>query len=504
MKIPNVQDMRELDAATCKAESIDSAELMERAAQRVADFIKQRYAKNRPMVVFAGPGGNGGDGLAVARMLSESGYRVQAFLFNTTGALSADCRLNSERLADCPDANFVEVTSQFEAPEVKAGTVIVDALFGTGINKPLNGGYAALVAFINNSGAEVVSIDMPTGLMTEDNNFNVRSSIVRATHTLTFQLPKLAQLLADNHLFVGELHLLDIGLSKAAIDAMESRFFLTEAAEVKRMIKHRSPFGHKGTFGHALLIAGKYGMAGAAVLLARACLRSGVGKVTLHTPKKNNDILQIAVPEAVLSHDNDENIFTAPLSVDGYNALAIGPGIGTDKRTALALIEQVSRTRVPLVMDADAINILGDRKGWIQQVPKDTVFTPHPGEMRRLGICNADSLSTLNEAMEMAQRHQFYIVLKGHFTAVCTPEGRVYFNPTGGSGLSTAGSGDVLTGVITALLAQKYSIENACRLGVYLHGLAGDIASERLGEEGVTAGDIIAALPDAFKALKGA
>lgn len=502
MKIPNVQQIKDLDAATINAEGIASFELMERAAQKVANFIKARYTTKHPFIIFAGPGNNGGDGLAVARILGESGYCVQAYLFNTTNNLSDDCRHNRDLLTDHPDVAFIEVTSQFEAPAITSGTIIIDSLFGTGLNKPLNGGYAALVSFINSQQAEVLSIDQPSGLMCEDNTYNVRSCIIRATTTLTFQLPKLSQLLADNHPFVGELHVLDIGLSQNAIDTMDCRFFLTEEAQVKHMLKSRSPFGHKGTFGHALLIAGKHGMAGAAVLCARACLKSGVGKVTIHTPRRNNDILQISVPEAVISHDSDENIFTSPIVTDAYDALAIGPGIGTDKRSAVAFIEQVSHTPIPLVIDADAINILGDHKGWIQQIPKDSIFTPHPGEMRRLGICNADSFSTLTEAIEIAQRHRFYIVLKGHNTAVCTPEGHVYFNPTGNSGMATAGSGDVLTGIISSLLAQKYPAEKACRLGVYLHGLAGDIAAKELGEESLTAQDIIAALPKAFNKLK--
>lgn len=505
MKIPSAQQIKELDDYTIQHENITSLELMERASGEVTKFILNTYPDTeRHIVIFAGPGNNGGDGVAVARQLNARGYHnIDVYLFNTNDCLSPDCKKNATRLqTDCEAVHFTEVKQQFEAPKLSASTLIIDALFGTGLNKPLNGGFAALAKLINASNAEVISIDMPSGLMCEDNSYNTRSSIVCATHTLTFQLPKLSLLLPDCQTFVGQLHLLNIGLSEECIDNMETTFFITEAAQVRAMLNKRPAFGHKGTFGHALIIAGKYGMAGAAILAARACLRSGLGKLTLHTPRHNCNILQTTVPEALLSIDKNEEYFSAPISSTPFNAIAIGPGIGTDKHTALALIEQTSHATMPLVLDADAINILSHHKGWIPQIPAGTIFTPHPGEMLRLGICNEDSFSLLNEALSMAQRHKFYIILKGHYTAICTPERHIYFNPTGNSGMATAGSGDVLTGIITSLLAQKYTHENACRLGVYLHGLAGDIAAKKLGEECMTASDIIDALPEAFRQLK--
>ena len=506
MKLPNAHQMRAIEAYTIQESNITSTELMERAATEAARFVQCRYPQqDRPVVIFAGPGNNGGDGLAMARLLHFKGYQnIHAYLFNTQASLSEDCRKNADRLqAECPDVAFTEISQQFEAPQITRQTLVIDALFGIGINKPLGGGFAALVKFINASEAEVVSIDMPSGLMCEDNTYNTPSAIVRATHTLAIGLPKLAHILADNQCYVGKLHLLDIALYTDCPDEEEPPFSITEAHEISEMLKPRPTYGHKGTFGNALLIAGKYGMAGAAILAAKACLRTGVGKVTVHTPPCNNDILQLAVPEAIIDHDGDERIFTTPIPLNGFQALAIGPGIGTDKRTALAFIEQISHTATPLVIDADAINILGSHKGWIQQVPQHSVFTPHPGEMKRLGICHTDSFSILLEAISMATKNGFYIVLKGHYTAVCTPEGKVFFNPTGNSGMGTAGSGDVLTGIILSLLAQKYSAENACRLGVYLHGLAGDIAAEKLGEHSLTASDIIQALPEAFARLLG-
>ena len=502
MKIPTAQQMRDLDAFTIQHEPIESIDLMERAARKVVAAIQERWDNAVPVVVFAGPGNNGGDALAVARMLQEQGYQVTAYLFNINGKLSADCMVNKERLEQNGAVVFNEVTAQFEAPVLDVRTLVVDGLFGTGQNKPLNGGFASLVKFINSTGAPVVSIDMPSGLMCEDNSYNVRGHIVRATLTLTFQLPKLALLLADNQPYVGELKILDIGLSEQGIAEMQADMVITNGREIQALLKQRPAFGHKGTFGHALLVAGKYGMAGAAILAARACLRCGVGKVTVHSPRLNNDILQISLPEAILSHDRDEKVIVSAISTEPYNAMGIGPALGTDHRTAVAFIEQVRHARIPLLIDADGLNILSDHKGWIQQIPKWAILTPHPLEFRRLGNRSVDSYSTLSEALEMAVQQQFYIVLKGHYTAICTPDGKVYFNPTGNSGMATAGSGDVLTGIITALLAQKYSALNACRLGVFLHGLAGDIAARELGETSVMASDIIACLPKAFRELE--
>ena len=505
MKIPTARQFKELDAATIKTEEITSLNLMERASTQVTHFICNQYTdKNRPVVVFAGPAGNGGDGLAVARQLVVRGYaNVQVFLFNTGHTLSEDCKANAERLqSECPNATFTEVTQQFEAPQFDQRPVIVDALFGTGLNKPLSGGFAALVQFINACTPDIVAIDVPSGLMCEDNTLNSHSAIVKARHTVTFQLPKLAMLLADNQEYVGQLHIVNIGLTADGIARLETPYHIMEREEVKALLHPRSAFGHKGTFGHAMIIAGKYGMAGAAVLAAKACLKGGAGKVTVHTPRRNNDILQTAVPEAILHHDEDELIFTTPIRHASYEALCIGPGIGTDKRTALALIEQTSHAGTPLLLDADAINIFGHHKGWIAQIPKNTILTPHPGELQQLGICNADSYSILLEAINLATRHQFIVVLKGHYTAICSPDGHVHFNPTGNSGMGTAGCGDVLSGLITALLAQGYAPFDASRLGVYLHGLAGDIAAAQLGEHSLTASDVLAALPEAFKQIQ--
>lgn len=503
MKILNAARMRELEEYAVRQGRTTRLELTERAAARVARQIAARWDSGWRVLVLAGPGGNGGDALAVARLLAERGYGVQVYLFNPKGSLCAECRANMLRLREMPQVGFEEVASRFSAPKVEARTLIVDGLFGMGLSRSLSSGFADLVKFVNATAARVVSIDMPSGLMAEDNSGNVPSHIVRADLTVTFHAPKLAQLLAGCEEYVGELVVEDIGLLAQGEEGLETPYSLTDREDVRALLRPRPTFGHKGTFGHGLLVAGRRGMAGAAILAGRAFLRTGAGKITIHTPAANNGILQMALPEAVLSLDANEDHFSAPVPSDAYEAVAIGPGLGTDPETALAFIEQVRHAGRALVIDADGINVLAGHKGWLQQLPADAILTPHAGEMLFLGTRGErDSFCLLAEAREMAAKHRVYIVLKGRFTAICTPGGHTYFNPTGNSGMATAGSGDVLTGIILALLARGYVPLNACRLGVYLHGLAGDIAARRLGEDSLVASDIIEALPAALCSLK--
>lgn len=503
MKVFSAKQMRELDAFTIQSENISSVELMERAAREVALALMARWSSSTPFVVFAGAGNNGGDALAVSRLLLKQGYKVKTYLFNPQYELRPDCQINKERLKVVPKVDFIEVCAQFEPPQITSDMVILDGLFGTGLNKPLTGGFASLVKFINASPAKVVSIDMPSGLMCESNLNNNPSHIIQADFTLTFQLPKLSLLIDDNYKFVGRLQILDIGLSHQYIQRIESPYDCVETRNVSSLLKSRPPVGHKGTFGHALLIAGKYVMAGAAILAAKSCLRSGVGKVTIHTPHRNNDILQISVPEAILSHDSDESCFTTPIEdLTSYQSVGLGPGLGTSSATTLAVLEQLQQVQVPLVVDADALNILAAHRHSLHLLPKGSILTPHLGEFMRLGNRSVNHFTALTEAREMAATLGLYIVLKGHHTAICTPEGKTYFNTTGNSGMATAGSGDVLTGILTALLAQGYAPLHACLCGVWLHGLSGDLAAAELSEDALTATDIISYLPQAILKLR--
>ena len=500
MKIFTSAQIHELDNYTIEHEPIKSIDLMERAAKALTHAITGRWMPTVPVVVFAGPGNNGGDALAVARLLTEQGYQVKTYLFNINGHLSADCAENKKRLMDTKKAKsqFVEVTQEFDPPQLERGMLVVDGLFGSGLNKPLNGGFASLVKYINSSKAEVVSIDMPSGLMTEDNTYNVRQNIVRADLTLTLGQKKLSMLFAENQLFIGDLQVLDIGLSREGIEKTDSQYTMLERDDVKSLLLKRDPFAHKGTMGNALIIAGSYGMAGAAILATESCLRSGAGKVTAYSPRKTVAVLQTAVPEAVLHVGNEETAFAEAIDTEDFQAVGIGPGLGTSETTAIAIIAQLRRTQCPLVCDADAINILSSHRAWLQQLPKEIIMTPHPKEFDRLEGHSSDSFERLSKARDLSQRINAYIILKGHRTALCCPDGHIVFNSTGNAGMATGGSGDVLTGILTGLLARGYGRLNACVVGMYLHGLAGDIAAAEVGQESLIARDIIRCLPKAF------
>lgn len=498
MKIFTSAQIRELDQYTIEHEPIESIDLMERAAKAITRAIAERWTSDTPVVVFAGPGNNGGDALAVARMLADADYRVNAYLFNI-GHLSADCAANKARLKDMKRVSFTEVTQEFDTPKLDEQTLVVDGLFGSGISKPLAGGFASLVKFINASPAQVVSIDVPSGLMTEENTYNVRANIVRAKLTLTLQQPKLSFLFAENQQYLGEVRVLDIRISPEGIAKTDAQYTLIEENDVRPLLKGRQPFAHKGQMGHALLIAGSYGMGGAAVLAARACLRAGAGKLTVHTPKRNAMLLQVAVPEAVLQMDAEETCFGSATDTEDFTAMGIGPGIGQTESTAIAFISQLRRTQCPTVVDADGLNILAAHRAWMMQLPKGLILTPHPKEMDRLAGNSGDSYERLAKARDLAEHHGAHILLKGHHTALCTPDGHILFNTTGNAGMATAGCGDVLTGIITGLLARGYNQHEACIVGMYLHGLAGDIAVRELGMESLMAGDLIKYLPQAFK-----
>ena len=502
MKIFPTSDIKQLDACTIEQEPIASIDLMERAAKALTRAIAARWGKDTRFTVFAGPGNNGGDALAVARLLQEDGYEVETFLFNTKDHLSPDCAANMERLAALPGVNFHEITTQFVFPKLTEEDVIIDGLFGSGLNKPLSGGFAAVVKFINASPAYVVSIDIPSGLMGEDNSYNVASGIVRADLTLSLQLPKLAFLFPENETYVGEWKLLDIGLSKKAMAEMPSNYQLTGPGEVVALLKPRGKFAHKGNFGRALLIAGSQGMAGASILAARACLRSGVGLLTVHVPFCNNGIVQTAVPEAMTDLDLSDTCFAAATDTDDFQAVAVGPGLGRSPETVAALAEQIETSDTPMVLDADALNILGENRSLLSRLPKGSLLTPHPVELERLvGKCR-NSFERLERARDLAASADVHIVLKGAYTAVISPDGKCRFNTTGNPGMATAGSGDVLTGILLALLAQGYEPGAAAQLGVFVHGLAGDLAAEAKGMMGMTAGDIVEALPQAWMKLQ--
>lgn len=491
MKIFSSSVLHEIDEATCAAQNIDSLELMERAANAACYEIISRFLPGQRIVVVAGPGNNGGDALAVARLLLERGYHnIEIFLFNVKGKLSHDCEEERKKLITIDDIDFTEVTREFTPPYLGTDDVVIDGLFGSGLREPLQGGFVSLTRYINESGCTVVSLDIPSGLSGEYNDKALRRDMIHADLTLTFQNPRLSFFFEENADIIGEWKLLDIELDQEKMKELPSNNLLVEAKSVRPLLKPRRPFTGKRDYGSAIIFAGSVGMMGAAVMCARAAMKSGAGLATVHSASKGMPILQTAVPEAMFEPDRNEHFISDMTLHHSHQAIAVGPGIGTRDATVNALENLIKGCSQPLVLDADAINCIAARPSILSIIPPNSIITPHIGEFDRLFGEHHSSEERLVKAIEMAKYYNIIIVLKGHYTATVRPTGKVYFNSTGNPGMATAGAGDVLTGVITALLAQGMQPEHAATVGVYLHGLAGDIAANELGEMGMTASDI--------------
>lgn len=491
MKIFPSDIIKEFDRATCEAQKINSIELMERAASALCCEIVARFNPNKRIVIMAGPRNNGGDALALARMLFEQGYRkLEVFLFNVLGHLSHDCQEERNRLMAIDGIDFTEVKHDFQPPYLCENDVVVDGLFGSGLKGPLQKGFLYLARYINESEAYVISIDIPSGLGGEWNDNVSRQDMVHADLTLTFQFPRLSFFIEENKDVIGEWKILDIELDETKIKETSSDFVLVEERDVRPLLAKRGNFTNKRDFGSALIFAGSAGMSGAAVLAARGCMRSGAGLCTVHGPRVSMSVLQTAIPEVMFEPDRNENFISNMTVHHPHQAVAVGPGIGTDEKTLDALETLLKNFKNPLILDADALNCISRRPHLISLLPTNSIITPHIGEFDRLFGEHASSEERLRKAVDMAKYYKIIIVLKGHFTATVRPTGRVFINPTGNPGMATAGAGDVLTGVITSFLAQGMRPELAASVGVYIHGLAGDLALEDNGEYGLMASDI--------------
>lgn len=464
--------------------------------------FSQHYYKQTRVVVFAGQGNNGADALAISRLLAEDGYRVETYLFNPTEHLSNECDENRSRLREISNVKFTEVVHEFDAPSLGEHDVVIDGLFGSGLNRPLTGGFAAVVNYINQSDAEVVAIDIPSGLFGEDNRKNDKDSIIKANLTLTFEFPKLAFLFHENAQYVGEWKVLNIGIHPDAVYETSTSYSMVTEEDISYSLNKRERFSHKGTFGHALLVAGSKGKMGAAILAAKACLRSGAGLLTTHIPNRGECMMQTAFPEAMVSIDTNPDHLSISPEVSNFSAIAIGPGIGQHMESSTALDRILQSFDKPMVIDADAINMLASNQEMISKIPARSIITPHPKEFDRIAGESKNSLERLKKAQAFAKEHKVCVVLKGAYTATCTPAGNIYFNSSGNPGMATAGSGDVLTGIILGLLSQGYSPEIAAVIAVYLHGIAGDRVATTTSEESMIASDIIDMLGIAFKQIK--
>ncbi|RAV98397.1 NAD(P)H-hydrate dehydratase [Pseudochryseolinea flava] len=496
-KILTVKQIKALDEYTIQHEPIASIELMERACRAFTTWFTERFHALNKVGIVCGTGNNGGDGLGIARQLKAWGYPVKVWVVRGNMKESDDFKENFKRLAGYV-VDLVNISSEADKGLFVECDVLIDAIFGSGLSRKPEGIYAQVIQCFNQATATKIAVDIPSGLMADQKS---EEPIARVTYTLTFQLPKLAFLLPQSQQYIGEWTVLDIGLSKKFIKEVDTTNYLLTQKDIKRLIKPRSKFDHKGTFGHALLISGSFGKMGAAILSAKAALRSGVGLLTTHVPQCGYSIMQSSVPEAMAQVDDDDNRFTAYSNLESYNALGIGPGIGTHETSVKAFISVLKSFAKPVVIDADGLNILSAHSNKYEVVPPGSILTPHVKEFKRLVGEWSDDFERLEKQKELALQLRSVVLVKGAHSTVATPEGKLYFNGTGNPGMATGGTGDVLTGILTALLAQGYTAEDAARIGVYVHGFAGDLAASDKGMISLIASDLIEYLPAAFKLL---
>lgn len=497
MKILTAKQTHEVDQFTIQNEPIDSINLMERAARAFTDvFFEQVSPKNRVAVV-SGRGNNGGDGLAIARLLINRHYEVKVFAIELQKDASADFKNNEERLRDL--VKIQSIDSEADIPKFDEFDVIIDGLFGSGLSRPVEGLYAQVINEINNAKAEVYAIDIASGLFADQPS--KEGAKVQANYTISFQLPKLGFFLPENAPYVGEWKIVNIGLHEEGIASQNTSFYYLDQDMARLVLKPRLKFDHKGSWGRVLLMAGSYGKMGAAILAGQAVMRAGAGLLTMYIPTCGYDIMQLAVPEAMVELDDGDHFLTTSPEFQTFDAVGIGPGIGKEQETIMSVIEAVRAFEKPMVLDADALNIISEHHEILEMLPAGSIITPHPREFERLVGSWGNDFERIEKQKALAREHQLIVVVKGAHTTIVTPEADVYFNSTGNPGMATGGSGDVLTGIITSLLGQGYAPREAAILGVYIHGLSGDIAATKKGCEAMIASDIVAFLPQAYLKL---
>jgi ADP-dependent NAD(P)H-hydrate dehydratase / NAD(P)H-hydrate epimerase len=490
MKILTAEQTKAADDFTIKNKPISSLNLMERAGTNCTSWIIDNYTTDIPVIIFCGIGNNGGDGLVIARLLKKKGFDVSIYIVEFSKKYSPDFSKNLKKLEkEKVNIHFLtENNFSFELPE---NILIIDAIFGNGLSKPINGFIAEIITTINTSNTTVIAIDIPSGLFADSNINNNSAAIIEADYTLTIQQPKQSFFAVETQKYVGKFIIINIGILPAFLnEVVTDTYFVTHEA-ILPLLKKRTKFSHKGTYGHSLIIAGSKGKMGAAVLASRACLKIGSGLVTALVPRIGLNVVQIANPEVMCIATSEKDFINELPDLSNYNSIGVGPGIGTEKQTQNSIKLLIQNCKQALVLDADALNILAENKTWLAFLPPHTILTPHPKEFERLVGKTSNSEEKWQLQKKFAIKHQVIVVLKGAYTSIACPTGELYFNSTGNPGMATAGSGDVLTGIITGLLAQGYTPSQAAILGVYVHGFAGDKAKEILSENTLVASDII-------------
>lgn len=501
-KIFKASQTKNIDVCTIQEERIISVQLMERASTAMSEYLIRELDKESRVVVFGGSGNNGGDAFVLARILVNVGYEVDVYFVGNKNKITDECRANLSMVDNFVTVDCLE--SSLETPVLNAKDQIIDGILGSGINRPVTGFLKELIQAINRSGAKVYSIDVPSGLFGEDNETNDFEAVVRSDIVFSMQYPKLSLLLPQKIPVCSKIQIVDIGLSESCMDTLDTDYQYIETEDIQALIHPRDAFAHKGTFGHALLIAGSYGKMGAAILAAKACLRAGVGLLTVHLPMCGLDIMQSVLPEAMVSADS-ENRYITNLSAGNLSkyTIGIGPGIGQMSKTKELLIWLFTNTDKPMVIDADALNMIALDDNLRNKIPQNSILTPHPVEFDRLaGAKSKNSYERLQRARIYAAQNKVYIVLKGAYTAIITPQEKVFFNSTGNPGMATGGSGDTLTGIITSLLTQKYTPLDAALVGTFIHGYAGDLASKQISEQSLLPTDLINHIGKAYLRLK--
>ncbi len=493
--ILNIEQIREWDKFTIENEPISSIDLMERAATAFTKRFLEVIEKEDPnILLIASKGNNGGDGLVAGRLLNEKGYSVDILIADIQQNGSQDFNINLDRL-DKKRIPYKYLNKYDDIPDFSSYDYIIDALFGSGLHRPVTGYWAELIEAINSSNKPVYSLDIPSGMYADK---TIDGIAIKCDTCFTFETTKLGMLMSDNAEILKDWKTVSIGLKKEYLTTITIENYLIEKSDIKKILRPRNKFDHKGKYGHALISGGNKGMIGASVLSSKACLKTGAGLVTALVPDIGYNILQTVIPEVMTLSGYGNDFLSAVPPLKKYSAIGIGPGLGKHDFTIDFLNEFLEKADIPLVIDADALNIIAENNYLIKKIPENSILTPHPGEFARLFGPSANSFERLDLLRQKAKEFKIFIVLKGAYTAIVTPAGTVYFNNTGNPGMATAGSGDVLTGMITGLLSQGYSPLEASITGVFLHGLAGDIASKRNGHYSLIAGDIINNISNAF------
>ncbi|WP_271781947.1 NAD(P)H-hydrate dehydratase [Aquimarina algiphila] len=499
MKIFSAQQMRMADEATMQSKNITSLELMEQAAQQVFNLIHNRLQGAPVLIhVFCGIGNNGGDGLVVSRLLLEHGYNIKTYIVNFSENRSKDFLVNYDRLKEITSSWPIQLKSKEDFPTVSREDMIIDAIFGIGLNRPLVSWVAQLIKHLNTFRCFTLSIDIPSGLYV-DKAPDDSEAVIYANTTVTFQLPKLVFFLPQTGMYTQDLEVIDIGLDRNFLTQSPGVGILISKNEVLPLYRPRHKFSHKGTFGHCVIIGGSYGKIGSVVLATRSALRIGAGLVSAYLPECGYEVMQSSVPEAMVITDDDDELAEIHLDFKP-TAIGIGIGMGTNEKTVKAFEKFLKHNQSRLVIDADGINILSKHLQFFENLPEKTILTPHPKELQRLIGEWKDDFDKIEKTKAFSKEYDCIVVIKGA-NSITIYDNQLYVNTTGNPGMATAGSGDVLTGIITGLLSQGYEPLHAAVFGTYLHGSSADIAIQQTSFEGLLASDITSYIGAAFLEL---